>query len=86
MTNNYPTADSEVISLCAALIRIDTSNYGDPDGPGERRAAEMVMQWLDEVGLVGTYLESAPRRANVVIRIPGTDSRLSDQPRVFRTA
>ncbi len=76
MTFNYPTADSEVVSLCAALIRIDTSNYGDPDGPGERRAAEKIMEWLDEVGLIGTYIESAPRRANVVIRIPGTDPRL----------
>ena len=61
MTTDYPTADSEVVSLCAALIRIDTSNYGDSDGPGERLAAEKIMEWLDEVGLVGTYLESAPR-------------------------
>ncbi len=76
MTTDYPTADSEVVSLCAALIRIDTSNYGDSDGPGERLAAEKIMEWLDEVGLVGTYLESAPRRANVVIRIPGTDPLL----------
>lgn len=76
MTTNYPTAESEVVSLCAELIRIDTSNTGDPDGPGERCAAEKIMEWLEEAGLVATYLESAPRRANVIIRIPGTDPLL----------
>ncbi len=28
--------------LCQELIRIDTSNYGNGDGPGERKAAEYV--------------------------------------------
>jgi hypothetical protein len=33
-----PTYDpaAEVVELCRELIRIDTSNYGDSDGPGER--------------------------------------------------
>jgi hypothetical protein len=26
----------EVVELCRDLIRIDTSNYGDESGPGER--------------------------------------------------
>src|SRR6478672_3685347 len=31
-------AAGEVVELCRDLIRIDTSNYGDEDGPGERKA------------------------------------------------
>ena len=37
--------------LCRDLIRIDTSNYGDATGPGERKAAEHVAALLDEVGI-----------------------------------
>ena len=33
---------AEVVELCRELIRIDTTNYGDDDGPGERKAAEYV--------------------------------------------
>ena len=32
----------EVVDLCRDLIRIDTTNYGDESGPGERKAAEHV--------------------------------------------
>ena len=41
----------EVVELCRELIRIDTSNYGDDSGPGERKAAEYVATLLDEVGI-----------------------------------
>ena len=41
----------EVVELCRDLIRIDTSNYGDESGPGERKAAEHVAALLDEVGI-----------------------------------
>ena len=42
MTEARPDArpDAEVVELCRELIRIDTSNYGDQDGPGERREAQ----------------------------------------------
>ena len=33
---------AEVVDLCRDLIRIDTTNTGDGDGPGERKAAEHV--------------------------------------------
>src|SRR3954454_10538188 len=36
----------EVVDLCRDLIRIDTSNYGDESGPGERMAAEHVATLL----------------------------------------
>ncbi|MFF5209631.1 M20/M25/M40 family metallo-hydrolase [Streptosporangium sp. NPDC000396] len=69
-------AETEVAELCAELIRVDTSNYGDNSGPGERAAAEVVMARLAEVGLEATYVESAPSRGNVVTRIEGTDPGL----------
>src|SRR5690606_7724268 len=43
--------DAEVVELCRDLIRIDTSNYGDDRGPGERDAAEYVAGKLAEAGL-----------------------------------
>jgi hypothetical protein len=35
-----PTAEDEVVELTHDLIRIDSSNYGDGSGLGEREAAE----------------------------------------------
>ncbi len=70
----HPTAADEVVGLCADLIRFDTSNYGTNEGPGERAAAEHVAGLLDEVGLAPELFESDKGRANVVVRLPGTDS------------
>jgi acetylornithine deacetylase/succinyl-diaminopimelate desuccinylase-like protein len=67
------TAEREVVDICRDLIRIDTSNYGDDSGPGERKAAEHVAALLSEVGLDPELFESAPKRANVFARIPGAD-------------
>lgn len=66
--------EDEVARLCADLISIDTSNYGDGSGPGERKAAEYVMGELTEVGLDPVILESEPGRASVVVRVEGEDS------------
>jgi acetylornithine deacetylase/succinyl-diaminopimelate desuccinylase-like protein len=67
------TAEDEAVSICHDLIRIDTSNYGDDSGPGERQAAELVAGLLSEVGLAVELLESAPGRSTVVTRIAGED-------------
>ncbi|WP_199421806.1 M20/M25/M40 family metallo-hydrolase [Actinotalea solisilvae] len=69
----HPAAEDEVARLCQDLLRIDTSNYGDGSGPGERAAAEYVLGALTEVGLEPELFESAPGRANVVVRLEGTD-------------
>ncbi|MFC4563832.1 M20/M25/M40 family metallo-hydrolase [Nocardiopsis mangrovi] len=66
-------AEVEVVDLCRELIAIDTSNYGDHSGPGERVAAEYVAGKLDEVGIEPAIYESHPGRSNVVARIPGAD-------------
>jgi acetylornithine deacetylase/succinyl-diaminopimelate desuccinylase-like protein len=68
------TAADEVVQLATDLIRIDTTNTGDPaTSKGERAAAEYVAGKLEEVGLQTTLLESEPGRANVVTRIDGAD-------------
>jgi acetylornithine deacetylase/succinyl-diaminopimelate desuccinylase-like protein len=67
------TAEDEVVGLCRDLIRIDTSNYGGNEGPGERLAAEYVAEKLAEVGLEPQIFESAPGRASTVARIAGED-------------
>ncbi|NBE92843.1 M20/M25/M40 family metallo-hydrolase [Nonomuraea sp. KC401] len=69
-------AEKEVADLCVELIRVDSSNYGDGSGPGERAAAEVVMARLAEVGIESTYVESEPGRGNVVTRVEGTDPSL----------
>jgi acetylornithine deacetylase/succinyl-diaminopimelate desuccinylase-like protein len=67
------TPEAEVVRICRDLIRIDSSNYGDGSGPGERACAEYVMGELTEVGLDPFYVESATGRANVFVRMEGTD-------------
>ncbi|MER5866531.1 M20/M25/M40 family metallo-hydrolase [Kitasatospora sp. NPDC002040] len=66
-------AESEVAEICRDLIRIDTSNYGDGSGPGERKAAEYVAEQLAEFGLEPKIFESAKGRASTVVRIEGED-------------
>ncbi|RCV49130.1 M20/M25/M40 family metallo-hydrolase [Marinitenerispora sediminis] len=68
------SGEVEVVDLCRELIAIDTSNYGDHSGPGERVAAEYVAEKLDEVGVESTIYESHPGRSSLVARIAGADS------------
>lgn len=63
----------DVVQICQDLIRIDTSNYGDEPGPGERVAADYVAALLSDLGLEPTIRESSPGRASVVARWKGAD-------------
>jgi acetylornithine deacetylase/succinyl-diaminopimelate desuccinylase-like protein len=65
--------EADVVRICRDLIRIDSTNFGDGAGPGERACAEYVMGELTEVGLDPWYVESAPGRASVVVGIEGAD-------------
>lgn len=82
MTQPAPTddtpVDGEVTDICRELIRIDTSNYGTDDGPGERVAAERVAELLDEVKITPEVYEPEPRRTSLVARWEpeGTDTSL----------
>jgi acetylornithine deacetylase/succinyl-diaminopimelate desuccinylase-like protein len=69
------TAVTEVVGLARDLIRIDTTNTGDPATVvGEREAAEYVAEKLADVGYEVTYVQSgAQRRDNVIARLPGSD-------------
>jgi acetylornithine deacetylase/succinyl-diaminopimelate desuccinylase-like protein len=68
------SAQGEVVTICQDLLRIDSSNFGDGSGPGERQAAEYVATLLSEVGIEPEVFESAPGRTSLVARIPGEDS------------
>lgn len=71
VTSYDPAA--EVVELCSDLIRIDTSNFGDDSGPGERRAAERVAELLDDVGIASEIVESEKGRASVLARWGGSE-------------
>ncbi|WP_104091550.1 M20/M25/M40 family metallo-hydrolase [Arthrobacter sp. GMC3] len=73
---NTVRAEDEVVGICADLIRFDTSNFANNEGPGERAIAEHVASLISEVGLSAELFESAPGRANVVSRVEGADPSL----------
>ena len=73
-TPSYDPA-ADVVELCRDLIRIDTTNFGDQPGPGERKAAELVATLLDEVGIESELWEAEPGRTNVVARWGGDAGR-----------
>lgn len=68
-------AQDEAVSITSELIRIDTSNTGEPDTTvGERAAADYVAAQLEDVGYEVTRLDSgAPGRSNVFVRLAGED-------------
>lgn len=65
----------EATEITAALIRIDSTNTGDPAtiGDGESRCAELIGELLAEVGHEGQWRERIPGRGNLVVRIAGKD-------------
>ncbi|WP_156757275.1 M20/M25/M40 family metallo-hydrolase [Actinokineospora pegani] len=69
-------SEEEAVRFTSELIRIDTTNTGDPSTVvGERMAAEWVAEQLSDVGFETTYVESGAKgRGNVVARLAGEDS------------
>jgi acetylornithine deacetylase/succinyl-diaminopimelate desuccinylase-like protein len=63
----------EAVRITTELVRIDSTNYGDSSGPCEYEAAQYVLGLLREVGLEPEYVEPAPKRSSLVVRIPGAD-------------
>lgn len=72
MTSALQQMQDEAVTICAELIRIDSTNTGDPAtiGDGETVCAERIRDWL--VGFESTWLERTPGRGNLIVRIPGT--------------
>ncbi|NBH08151.1 M20/M25/M40 family metallo-hydrolase [Amycolatopsis sp. SID8362] len=73
--NTIEAAAAEAVTLTSELIRIDTTNTGDPDTlVGERTAAEYVAEKLTDAGYEITYVESGGKnRHNVFVRLAGAD-------------
>ena len=69
-------AELNVVEVCSTLVRFDTTNRGNGDSEGERGAAEYVAGLLAGAGVEAKILESAPGRANVIARLPGSDPSL----------
>ena len=74
-TDSIALAQDEAVSMTSELIRIDTSNTGEPETTvGEREAADYVAARLSEVGYEITRVESgAPGRDNIFVRLAGAD-------------
>lgn len=72
------TPPEEVVELLRALIRFDTTNWGDGRSAGERDAAKWIAAQLTAVGFEPVLLArtDAPGRANLVLRVPGIDRSL----------
>jgi len=67
MTPSY-RPDQDVVEICRDLIRIDSTNYGDGSGPGERQAAEYVAEKLADVGIESEFFEPEKGRTSLVAR------------------
>ena len=68
---------AEAVEITRGLLRIDSSNYGDDTGPGEREAAEYAAGQLLEAGIAAEiFTTTSDRRAGVTAQIDGTDRDL----------
>ena len=63
-----PAPEAEVVDICRDLLRIDTSNYGDGSGPGEREAAELVAERAEEAEELLTGREAARHEPGGTLR------------------
>ncbi len=68
--------EPDVVALCSALIAIDSSKYGHTGSRGERAAADYVAEQVHRAGYETLLMESEPTRANLVLRVTGTDPTL----------
>ncbi|MHC6222388.1 M20/M25/M40 family metallo-hydrolase [Arthrobacter sp. MMS24-S77] len=75
MGEHHDAMAAEAVEFCSTLIRIDSTNTGDPatTGDGELRCAEYIQSLLAEFGLEGQLLEKAPGRGNLVVRMKGSE-------------
>ncbi|BDZ61203.1 peptidase M20 [Demequina sediminis] len=62
-----------MVRMARDLMRIDTSNYGEAPGPGERVAADYVANVLEGLGLDPVIRESEPGRASLTALWEGAD-------------
>jgi len=68
------TIEDDCIQILQELIRIPSVNHGEGRGD-EEAVAHYVVAKLKEVGIESEIIETAPKRLNVVARIPGADTQ-----------
>lgn len=74
--NDWNALGDEAVELFRALLKLDTTN---PPG-NETIAAELIAESLREDGLEPWIVESAPTRANLVVRLPATVPEADRKP------
>lgn len=72
-TTAMTALEDDCIQILQELIRIPSVNYGEGKGD-EEAIARYVVDKLAEVGIASELIETAPKRFNVVARIPGRDT------------
>jgi len=75
-TTAITALEDDCIQILQELIRIPSVNYGEGKGD-EEEIARYVVNKLAEVGIASELIETAPKRFNVVARIPGRDTSRS---------
>ncbi len=73
---DWDEAGREAVELFKGLLRLDTTN---PPGD-EKKAAEYLAEQLSADGLDPWMVESAPGRANLVVRLPATVDKPTGGP------
>ena len=79
----------EVVRICRDLIRIDSTNFGDGSGPGEREAADYVVGQLRALrGDVGMTPGDAAivAQLKVLIAVLGARNGATGEAQAHRTA
>lgn len=78
MVDNHGTMANEAVQFCSELIRIDSTNTGDPAtmGDGESRCAGYIRTLLEDAGLATEWHERAPGRGNLLLRLRGSNPGL----------
>jgi len=72
-TTAMTALEDDCIQILQELIRIPSVNYGEGKGD-EEAIARYVVNKLAEVGIASELIETAPKRFNVVAKIPGRDT------------
>jgi acetylornithine deacetylase/succinyl-diaminopimelate desuccinylase-like protein len=72
------TLEENVVKICADLIKIDTTNFGNNESVGESIAAEYVSEFLNSLKIENKIVGPDNKRCSVLARIQGTNKELSD--------
>jgi acetylornithine deacetylase/succinyl-diaminopimelate desuccinylase-like protein len=67
-------SDKRVVTLLRELIRNRCVNNGEPDSGGEIKSARTLKRFFESCNIKPEILESKKGRANLLVRIPGTES------------